>query len=150
MRKSILSAIIILVLLIPGYSFSQQPIFPHKLYSDSNALYKEIPRLAKQIITVYKDSNKTTYYDNAFLYQLAAGDYSKSLELIDSSRKYNEDNPGSKLIAFRPEGYAYAKKLSMNDSAAFKPSNQKSFPDLYNGLTNLKKLVRKVILIQLL
>jgi len=141
MRKSILSAIIILsVLFIPGYSFSQQFYFPHTLYSDSNALYKEIPRLARQIITVYKDSNKTTYYDNAFRYQLAAGDYSKSLELIDSSRKYNEDRPGSKMIAFQSGSYAYAKKLSMNDSASFKQVYQKAFPDLYNGLTNYEKI----------
>jgi hypothetical protein len=141
MRKSILSAIIILnVLFIPGYSFSQELYFPHKLYSDSNALYKELPQLAKQVINLYKDSNKTTYYDNAFRYQLAAGDYSKSLELIDSARKYTEDNPGSKLIAFRPEGYAYAKKLSMNDSASFNQVYQKAFPELYNGLTRYEKI----------
>ena len=141
MRKSIFSAIIILnVLFIPGYSFSQQFYFPHKLYSDSNVLYKEMPQLARQVITIYKDSNKTTYYDNAFRYPLAAEDYTKTLEFIDSSRKYNEDRPCSKMVAFRPGNYVYAKKLSMNESASFKQVYQKAFPDLYNGLTNYEKI----------
>ncbi len=126
-------------------TYSQQFYFPHALYSDTNALYKTLPKLAQQVSSIYyesnktiKDSNKGGFYDTAFRYEMVAQNYKKSIELLDSSRKYSEDYFGKGGIEF--ESYADAKGAHKTDSASFNKIYVETLKHLYDNLSLTKKL----------
>ena len=56
-------------------SFSQKIYFAKANYQDSSLLQNNINILAKQTLTLYKDNDQGTYFDNALRLQILAGNY---------------------------------------------------------------------------
>gem|GEM_PF-189723 len=137
---------IVICLLFCISAYSQQFSFPQKLYSDLTALYKALPQLAQQVLTIYtdpaqanSDSTRANYYDSAFRFQLVAQNYAESIALIDSMRKYNEWDSGNKAIGIEFESYASAKNT--DDDISFEQEYLQTFKNLYNSLSNNREKI---------
>src|SRR4051812_8675408 len=100
---------LLLLLASTGFDITAQTIsFPRKAATDSIVLADYMPVLARQVLSVYKDS-PDEYNNNAFRYMLVAGDYAKAIATIDSIRAvyHTPDDPdGSSVIGFQFETYA--------------------------------------------
>ena len=113
-----------LFLFISSYSFSQKFYFPSKNLKDSAGISSSMALLAKQIIAVYKEENKETYYDNLFRFHLAAYDYYKSISTLDSLRRiYSTSNPDNGSVAeFGYQSFLETKLYQLKTSKTFDES----------------------------
>ena len=134
-----------LLLFFSCYSYSQNLYFSKSSYSDSEALSKALPMLAQQTSSVYndrnrilQDSNKENFYDTAFQYEMAAQHYKKSIELLDSSRKYAGDYFGNRGIEF--ESYANARDENKAGAASFDKLYIAGLKHLYENLSYEKQI----------
>jgi intracellular sulfur oxidation DsrE/DsrF family protein len=149
MRKSAFIIVFLIVqiflLFFSEDGYSQQFYFPHAFFNDTSSLTKALPQLARQVSDIYyppdkiiKEAEKGDFYDSAFRYEMVAGNYKRSIALIDSSRKYSEDGFGQQNIEF--ESYAYAKDKSKTDNSPFNGLYAEGLKHLYDNLSFNKKL----------
>jgi uncharacterized protein len=93
--------LVILLLLLTGYTKAQQFYLPKSIANDSAALAAYIPVLAKDVLMDYKgDINLNTYLSNLFRLQMIAGDYASATTTIDSVR-----------VLYKAKGTQYANLL---------------------------------------
>jgi hypothetical protein len=92
-------------------SVSQNVFFPKSYYTDSVTLTRNMPALARQVMAVYKDANRNTWFDNLFRCQIVAEQYSNAGQSLDSLRDLMKgtDSMASKAIGFQYQTFAYAK-----------------------------------------
>jgi len=110
--------------------------FPKAYYADSLALSKNMPELARQVAAVYKETDKQTYFDNLFRYQLTATAYAESLATLDSFRALLKaaDSVTVNGIGFQFQTYAAAKIRQADRQLNFVDAFNISFTRLYNAL----------------
>ncbi|MEO6313847.1 MAG: CocE/NonD family hydrolase [Chitinophagaceae bacterium] len=125
-------ALICMVLHAPAQTF----YFPKAYYTDSAALRKNISDLAKQVIIAYKETDKITYLENVFRYQLVAGQYEAAIKSLDSQRNLlkDADTVSIKGIGFQFQTYATAKIRQAEKSTSFAQSYTFVFSRMYSML----------------
>jgi hypothetical protein len=111
-----LSAIKVIALIWVGLGLvtqaqAQQIEFNGDAATDPTALAKEMPRLAKSALALYRESDRKTYLDSLFRLQLVAGDYPGASASLASLRELR--NPtGSQSSVNNVRWEIYAKALS--------------------------------------
>jgi intracellular sulfur oxidation DsrE/DsrF family protein len=117
-------------------SIEQKHYFPAAGFSDEANTSAAIIKLAGQLITVYTEKNKGTYFSTMTDLHALSNNYSKALVMLDSADKITSDK--SKTIY--PRSYASAKIKTVNNPAAFDKAFQKEFETIFTGLSFNKKV----------
>ena len=132
MKRTLLFVAILSAQQLPA----QQFFFPKENYKDSLTLAKTIPALAEQVIPVYKNSDKTDYYDNLYRYMIVAKQYDHAITYIDSVR--NSISPskpsGIRGIGFQYESYARTRLAQQKTDNTFEEIFKKIFIPAYANL----------------
>jgi uncharacterized protein len=117
-------------------SYGQNFYFPKEYYTDSIALAKSMPALAKQIIAVYKETDKNSYFDNLFRYQITAEQYTDANNSLNSLRNLLKasDSISAKVIDFQYQTFASAKIRQIESQVSFNEAFNLTFPRLFNAL----------------
>lgn len=115
---------------------TQKFYFPPALYKDSTAMRKNMPKLAQQLLSVYHETDKGTYYDNAFRYYMVNHDYKKAIELIDSF----QSNSGRKGAGNQFKSYSVARINEKGGTTSFEEAFKKEYASIFNDLTFFQKL----------
>ena len=89
--------------------------FPSGSYIDSIAMIKAMPKLAEQVVSVYHDENKRTFFEKSIYYYLLAENYNKAVEMIDSVQKIDND----KSYGIDMKSYARAKIADKKQPGSF-------------------------------
>ena len=110
--------------------------FPSGSYIDSIAMIKAMPKLAEQVVSVYHDENKRTFFENSIYYYLLAENYNKAVEMIDSVQKIDND----KSYGIDMKSYARAKIADKKQPGSFDDVFKKEYFEAFNQLSFRKKL----------
>lgn len=118
------------------YVFGQQFYFANRMYSDSVALAKALPGLAKQLIENYRKPDKENYYDNLFRFQIVAEQYDDALKSIHQVRATStlKDSLRAMGIAFQYETYTITKGTQIKMPNLFEIIYPEIFTKLYHNL----------------
>jgi len=114
----------------------QKFYFPASNYSDSTGLSKSLKKLAEQVLTVYHDSDRRTYFDNAIPLYLLTENYLKAVALVDSIRKIDSSNS----YGNRVRSYSLAKIAEQKQKGSFDKTFQKEYMEGFNQLSFRKKV----------
>lgn len=115
---------------------TQKLYFPVAELADETKTAAAITKLAGQVIPVYTEKNKGTYFSTIADLHTLTNNYAKALMMLDSADKIVSDK--SKTIYSR--SYTLAKMKAANDPAAFDKAFQKEFATIFNGLSFNKKV----------
>lgn len=114
----------------------QKMHFPVAVLSDEVKTSAAITKLAGQLITIYTEKNKGTYFSTIADLHSLTSNYTQALLMLDSADIITSDK--SKTIYSR--SYTLAKIKAANDPAAFDKIFQKEFGSIYNSLSFNKKV----------
>ena len=115
---------------------NQQFYFPSSNYTDSIALIKAMPKLAEQVLSVYHDENRRTFFENSIYYYLLAENYNKAIDMIDSVQKTDDD----KSYGIDMKSYARAKIADKKQPGSFVNVFEKEYFEAFNQLSFHKKV----------
>ena len=115
---------------------NQQFYFPSNNYTDSMALIKAMPKLAEQVLSVYHDENRRTFFENSIYYYLLSENYNKAVDLVDSVRKIDDD----RSYDIEVKSYALAKLAEKKQEGSFEKVFKKEFAEAFNPLSFRKKV----------
>jgi intracellular sulfur oxidation DsrE/DsrF family protein len=114
----------------------QKFYFPSRNYTDSFALIKAMPKLAEQVLSVYHDENRRTFFENSIYYYLLSENYNKAVELVDSVQKIDDD----KSYDIDVKSYALAKRAEKKQQGSFEKVFKKEFAEAFGPLSFRKKV----------
>lgn len=111
----------LLVALLTLHTNAQQLYFSAANFKDSITLSHTIPVLAKQVISNYKEPDKSVYFDNLFRYYIVARQYREAIAILDSSKSlWMSANPeGVDGIGFQFRTFIKTKLFQQTDSVSF-------------------------------
>jgi intracellular sulfur oxidation DsrE/DsrF family protein len=115
---------------------NQKFYFPASYYTDSNALTKAMPKLAEQVLSIYHDENKRTFFENSVHFYLLAENYNKAMDMIDSVQKIDDD----KSYGTRMKSYARAKIADKERPGSFDNFFKKDYSEAFTQLSFHKKV----------
>ena len=115
---------------------NQRFYFPSSLYKDSIAFDKAIPGLAEQFLVAYKEPDRKKYFSNSFHAYMLAGNYNKSIEMIDSMKIANDD----KTSGIYTKSYDLAKLKEKQEHIPLEDAYKKEFTTAFNQLSFPKKI----------
>jgi intracellular sulfur oxidation DsrE/DsrF family protein len=115
---------------------SQKFYFPVSYYADSTALNKAIPKLAEKVLTTYHDNDKRTYYDNSIPSYLLTGNYTRTIDFVDSIRKIDADNSYGIDI----KSYSMATVAEQKQKGSFERIFRKEYTEAFGQLSFRKKV----------
>src|SRR5829696_2957676 len=78
---------------------SQQIEFKQGAATDPTALAEEMPRLAKSVLALYRESDRKTYLDSLFRLQLVAGDYPGASASLASLRELHDATQSQSAVS---------------------------------------------------
>lgn len=131
------NSLIVFFCCIAIHASGQSFYFPKEYYSDSAAMHKNIPELARKILPLYKEPGKISYLNNLFRLQIAAEQY----ELVDSTlveyRKINTGkNPApNNEIGFQFQTFACAQATAQEKNISFSAAFTECFEKLFARLS---------------
>src|SRR5215216_2489281 len=132
MRKLLLT---LPAFLFYGCAYSQTLYFPAGEHSDSAALIKSMPALAKKVIAAYKNPDSQAYFDNLFRFQILAQEYQQSVSSLDSLIRIFGGDKNDKEKATGIQFRAYALTMMKQPSPqSFNEEFQKVLAQLYTAL----------------
>ncbi len=115
---------------------NQKFYFPASYYTDSAALSIAMPKLAEQVLAVYHDENKKTFFENSIYYDLLSEDYSKAADMIDSVQKLDDD----RSYGIDMRSFARAKTADKKQPGSFENIFKKEYSEAFNQLSFRKKV----------
>jgi len=119
-------------------SAAQNFYFPKQYYKDSITLGKEIPALAKQVIAVYKEGDKRTYFDNLSRYQTVAEQYTDAIKSIDSLlillKKLDTTDKSIGGVYFQFQTFCAAKLMETEQRVTFQDAYHSTFVRMLEAL----------------
>jgi uncharacterized protein len=123
-------------LLANPFLFAQQFDLPAAAAENEAALAKVMPRLARQAIAAYKDSDQDRYLFNLFQLQLTAGQYSEADATIRSLRGLRKaaNSLGSLARLFPFDVYAQARVREAASKLVFADALEQSFREWSSAL----------------
>ena len=117
-------------------SESQKFYFPSSNYADSIALIKAMPKLAEEVLSVYHEQNKRTFFENSVYYNSLAENYNRAIDMIDSVQKMEDDKSyGPRMIS-----YARAKIADKEHPGSFDNVFKKEYSEAFSRLSFRKKV----------
>jgi uncharacterized protein len=133
-RKSL--CLTLMSLAVGSVAIAQQFDFPEAAVKDSVALSKAMPDLAKQVMVVYKDGDRSKYLDNVFRLQIVAGQYGDALSTMASLRDLLRANHQARAtwVNVQYEIYAHAKIREDSEKLPFNEAYAQSFRDAFGQL----------------
>ena len=139
MQRAYIQRTLCLALISLALSLSasaQEFSFPQAAVTDSTALSKAAPELAKQVLAVYKDSDRFKYLDNLFRLQMVVGQYSEALATIASLRELLRASqpPRGVWVNVQYEIYARAKIKESAGKLSFSDAYSQAFRDAFGHL----------------
>jgi intracellular sulfur oxidation DsrE/DsrF family protein len=114
----------------------QKFYFPARFYSDSAALSEAIPKLAEEVLAVYRDNDKRTFFVKSIPLYLASRNYSRALDFVDSVRRIDGNN--SYGVALR--SYSLAKIAEQRQRGSFDEAFRKEYSEAFDQLSFRKKV----------
>lgn len=103
---------------------AQKVYFPKENLKDSITRSVSLPKLAEQLIPLYKNDDKITYYDNLFRLQFIAKKYS---QMESTLNKFCYETAGDSMqVALPGSGYRIVVKTLQSN-----PKNKTEFEDAY-------------------
>lgn len=114
----------------------QEFYFPAVYYKDSIALARAMPKLAEQVLKVYHEENKRTFYENSIYYNLLSDNYSKAIDLIDSIRKIDDE----RSYGIDMKSYALARIADKKQPGSFNNIFKKEYSEAFSQLSFRKKV----------
>jgi uncharacterized protein len=126
----------IITILFSFNTFGQKFYFPKVYHTDSIALHKNIPALARQVISAFKEQDLSTYNDNLFRYQVVAERYVEAINSIEQIRNIDKqsDSIRSKVIGIQYQAYATTKIRQKANTTSFGEEYPKVFNQLFSAL----------------
>jgi hypothetical protein len=115
---------------------NQKIYFPSHNYTDSIALIKTMPKLAEEVLLVYHDESRRTFFENSIYYYLLAENYNKSVDMIDSVQKIDDD----KSYGIDMKSYDRAKIADKKQPGSFENVFKKEYFEAFNQLSFRKKV----------
>lgn len=116
---------------------AQQIEFNRDATTDPTALATEMPRLAKSVLAVYRESDREKYLDNLFRLQLVASDYPGASASLASLRElYNSTRSQSAVSNVRWEIYARALSGQVARRESFDEAFKQSFREALTPVDN--------------
>lgn len=97
---------------------------PASTATDPAALDAAMPKLAAQVLAVYKEADQDKYLDNLFRLQIVVGEDADALKSLAALHALRGDAPMAKAIDTQFEIYAAGKAAKASD---FAPAFQKAF-----------------------
>jgi putative CocE/NonD family hydrolase len=137
-----LSVIKLIVLIWVGLGLvtqaqAQQIEFKQDAVTDPTELAEEMPRLAKSVLALYRESDREKYLDNLFRLQLIAGDYPSAGASLASLRELSGPTRSqSALSNVRWEIYAKALSRQVARQESFDEAFKQSFREVLAPLDN--------------
>jgi len=126
----------LLCLIVANCCMAQQFYFPKLAATDSVAIAVQMPLLANDILSKYKDQDdQKAYLDNIFRLQILAGKYSEARSTINILRRLAGTTNQQYL---QHDLFAASKYQQMNSHTSFKIEYEKLFRKLFNGLNDKK------------
>jgi uncharacterized protein len=122
-------------------SHAQKIAVSPQLLADSASLGNNIPTLAKEVIARYRETDKSTYFDNLVRYQLAATEYAAAIASLDSLREINKDSKrdGTPATGIQFRCYALAKMAQATSNKPFDQSLVEILTQQYAALPDRSK-----------
>lgn len=110
--------------------------FPEEAVGDSAALSKAMPDLAKQVLAIYKESNRDKYLDNLFRLQLVAGNYQDALNTAADLREAMRSEHAARAgwVNVQYEIYARAKMREAAGKMPFDDACMLAFREVFAKL----------------
>ena len=121
---------LLLCILFSVVATGQKIYFPKENLKDSISRQAALPKLAEQLIPLYKNEDKVTYYDNLFRLQFVAKKYP---QMFSTLNKFCHETLGDSMTVALP-GSAY--KILVNTLQS-QPKNPTEFEEAY--FNNVKK-----------
>jgi intracellular sulfur oxidation DsrE/DsrF family protein len=115
---------------------NQKFYFPASNYADSVALITAMPKLAEQVLSVYHEENKRTYFSNSIPLLLLTENYKKAMAFVDSIRKIDTDS----FYGINRMSYSLAKIAEQKQKGSFDKVFQKEYAEAFNQLSFRKKV----------
>lgn len=116
---------------------AQQIEFNRDAATDPTALSKEMPRLAKSAVALYRESDREKYLDSLFRLQLVAGDYSGASASLASLRELQGPIQSQSAVSnVRWEIYAKALSRQVARHESFDEAFKQSFREALTTLDN--------------
>ncbi len=137
LRRIALLAFAALIAASGAHRAAVQPFdFPSVAVEDSAALSKAMPRLAEQVIAVYREEDRGQYLDNLFRLQLVAGRYARASETLTSLRALQAGSvsPRARANNVQYEIFARARAGQSGDGSSFDEAFQRSFRETLGRL----------------
>jgi putative CocE/NonD family hydrolase len=116
---------------------AQQVEFNKDAVADPAELAKEMPRLAKSVIVLYRGSNREEHLDNLFRLQLVADDYQDAVASLSALRELRGAPQSQSTVGnVRWEIYAKARSRQVSDHLTFDEAFKQSFREALTLLDN--------------
>ncbi|HEX8474879.1 MAG TPA: CocE/NonD family hydrolase [Pyrinomonadaceae bacterium] len=132
-----LIALICAGLVMATQAQAQQIEFNQDAATDPTELAKEMPRLAKSVLALYRENDRATYLDNLFRLQLVAGDYSGASASLASLRELHNATQSQPAVSnLRWEIYAKALSGQVAHQESFDEAFKQSFREALTPLDN--------------
>src|SRR5215472_1667845 len=120
-------AVVGCLLLIEPAAFAQQFSFDATATTDPTALAKQMPNLAREVLSGYHDDDRSRYLENLFRLQIVAGQYDDAIKSIRELRSLqaNSASPYGRVLNVQHEMFAIAK---------LGPAGGKSFDEQFRAV----------------
>lgn len=127
---------LMLLCAVPGISASAQELdLPQAAVKDEAALARVLPGLAKQVIAVYQEPDRSRYLNALFRLQIVAGQYREALATLQSlTETWRTTDPASATAVLPFEMMAKAKAKQAATGAAFGEAFKQEFREVFGRL----------------
>jgi putative CocE/NonD family hydrolase len=119
----------VLYVTVGSFAVAQQFDFPEAAIVDPALQSKAVSDLARQVVAIYKDEDRSKYLDNLFRLQIMAGRYEDALHTISSLREVLRaaNPPRGAWVNVQYEIYARALARQESDRLPFEEAYKQSF-----------------------
>ncbi len=122
----------LLCLIITNYCIGQQPYFPKPTATDSVVIARQMPVLATEVLSKYKNQGtQKTYFDDLFRLQILAEDYADAKISINRLRV---DSKRTNPLYIQHELFLEAKLKQHIANTSFKIAFDELFSNIFKGL----------------
>ncbi len=122
----------LLCLIITNYCIGQQSYFPKPTATDSVALTRQMPVLATEVLSKYKDQgNLKSYFDDLFRLQILAGDYADAKISIN---RLKSESKATNSPYIQHQLFLETKIKQHISNASFKTAFDELFNNMFKSL----------------
>lgn len=128
--------IVLLFLAVTGGVSAQEFQIPEAAGQDDSALSQAMPKLATEVLAVYRDDDREAYLDNLFRLQIVSGQYDKAADAIAALRQLQAPKipGGGEWVNVQYEIFARAKAKEAADKLPLEEAYKQVFRETVGRL----------------